>query len=221
MGDKIGKFLRSSYGLFLVVVAYTIMLIAMRNAWGHHPWAIGDWLISYQGGFVRRGFLGEVLYRVALVSHIDPAYLAAGLQILALWTYIGMAYHSLWKQPDWRPYLLLLVSPYIFLFQIYDRAGGFRKEILYFAVLALLVWTALYRPQSIQRWTTWVLLLYPLFVLSHEMLALFIPFLLIPYFWHHPNARPPKVFILLMAQERFTAVGRDFPRRSHCCSISL
>lgn len=37
-------------------------------SWGHDSWQITEWLINYQGGFVRRGLPGELIFRLS--SHI-------------------------------------------------------------------------------------------------------------------------------------------------------
>ena len=34
------------------------------------PFEIGDWLINYQGGFVRKGFLGEIFFQIIKFSGI-------------------------------------------------------------------------------------------------------------------------------------------------------
>lgn len=33
---------------------------AGRAKWVHSPLDVGDWLINYQGGFVRRGLVGQL-----------------------------------------------------------------------------------------------------------------------------------------------------------------
>ena len=41
------------------------------EAWDSYYWyGISDYLISYQGGFVRRGFIGEVLYQITIFTAI-------------------------------------------------------------------------------------------------------------------------------------------------------
>ena len=35
----------------------------------------GDWLINYQGGFVRRGFFGELFFRIYEITNISPSLL--------------------------------------------------------------------------------------------------------------------------------------------------
>lgn len=37
-------------------------------------WTIGEWLINYQGGFIRRGLLGEGIYNLCNVIKISPIF---------------------------------------------------------------------------------------------------------------------------------------------------
>src|SRR5262245_54468967 len=39
-------------------------------SWGHDNWGMTDWLINYQGGFVRRGLPGELFYRLSHLTGI-------------------------------------------------------------------------------------------------------------------------------------------------------
>ncbi|EHL32856.1 hypothetical protein [Legionella drancourtii] len=55
-----------------------IFLLTALGSWQafltHSTWHMGDWLINYQGGFVRRGFLGEFIYQLANYTTINPGF---------------------------------------------------------------------------------------------------------------------------------------------------
>ena len=103
----------------------------------HSPFNVGDWVINYQAGFVRRGFIGEVLYQLARVSNVNIGFLAVYLQIILL---IGIGsvvtYFALRSTSAWLPWIVL--SPVGFLYATYNGDGGYRKELLLFSVLAML-----------------------------------------------------------------------------------
>ncbi len=194
------KGLRTGYGLYLVLIAHLTLVDAWYYAHHHHPWIVGDWLISYRGGFVRRGLFGEVVYHLGTWLYMDPAYLVLVAQILFIWSFLGLAYLALLRQPDWRPYLLLLTAPYPFPFHFLCLGCGYRKEILLFAVLSFLLVTALYRPRLLERATLAVLAVYPAWILTHEMLAFFLPYVLFPLAWYMPSRvlfRSRKLWFLL------------------------
>ena len=73
-GQSVQTFVRAYLvALFLSLIATGIYMI---NA-GGRDWGYGDWLINYQGGFIRRGFMGEVSFLLAKPLHMDPIYFVA------------------------------------------------------------------------------------------------------------------------------------------------
>ncbi len=59
-------------------------------SWGHESWQLGDWLINYSGGFVRRGLTGTLVQLVSKATgvqanHIVIAASFACYTLLALW----------------------------------------------------------------------------------------------------------------------------------------
>lgn len=180
---RIEKFIRKILPYFFIVVFITTMTEAIIGYIVHHPFNIGDWLINYQGGMVRRGFLGEIIYQLSHFTHINPGIYVVIFQTLFYGMFLFFTYRALQKQPQLLPYTFLIFSPFIFTFQIYSLEGGFRKEIIYFAILSFLVWAAnVNENKKFELIFYIVLILYPFVILTHEMLALYLPFLLIVYF---------------------------------------
>ena len=58
--NNLEKVLQKSLPYFFALVFITTVTGALSGYLDHNPWKIGDWLINYQGGMIRRGFLGEV-----------------------------------------------------------------------------------------------------------------------------------------------------------------
>ncbi len=57
---------------------------AGRAKWVHSPLDVGDWLINYQGGFVRRGLVGQLFYWLTSSSHRDIGLLVMEFDALIL-----------------------------------------------------------------------------------------------------------------------------------------
>ncbi len=73
--------------------------------------------------------------------------------------------------------------PFIFTFQLNDPLGGFRKEIMCFALLAFLLYSyKSHKYDTFEKVFFATLLLFPFLVLSHEILAILLPYYLIVYF---------------------------------------
>jgi hypothetical protein len=49
-----------SFFVFLIILG--IPLNFYKNRFYDNSWTVGEWLISYAGGFVRRGLPGEIIH---------------------------------------------------------------------------------------------------------------------------------------------------------------
>ncbi len=182
-GKQIETFVRKATALYLSITFLTTVTGAFVGYLQHNPWRIGDWLINYQGGMIRRGFTGELAYQAASLTKISPGLYIVFLQIALYGIFFLFSYFMLRKQHRLVIYTFLIFSPFTFSFQINDFYGGFRKEIIYFALLAFTVWASKsFSHNTFERIFYLVLVLYPLVILTHEMLFIFLPYLLVVYF---------------------------------------
>lgn len=163
----------------VALAAVLLMLIAIRHyaqqiAAGGDPWKTGDWLIGWPAGAMRRGGIGEILFRLSpdgptllwLTFTVQAlVYLVAGLLILRF--YLAQPRH-----PGWA---ILILSPAgLFLFPFYDPQAGFRKELLVFLAFVLLA-RCLHAPRP-HLTRLGALALYGLAAVSHEIAAFCLPF---------------------------------------------
>ena len=177
--------------LFLEVVfiytAYLGFLLFRFN----DTWLLGDWLINYEGGFVRRGVTGEIFLLLSGLTDLPPMLFVVFAQLACYLVYLYFAWRLLDRQDRLLPFLLLIVSPFIFLFQVYGPGGGFRKEVLFFALLAWLAFASINRSrESFDRVFIAAMLGYPLLILSHEMLAIYMPWIVALYVRDRPFSWP-------------------------------
>ncbi len=172
--------LRKILPFYLIFVYILTILGAFYSFLIHHHWIYADMLINYQGGFVRRGFIGEVIYQFALISKINPGFIAF-LVISITYTFIFYFSYKLLKMQDrLLPYIFLIFSPFIFNFQLIS--GGYRKEIFFLATLCLFAYLVKTKNPRFNLYFYGLLFfIYPFFILSHELNFVFIPYLFIPY----------------------------------------
>ena len=134
------KMLGAAYILFIACL--TIPITAFRAL---HPngWTPGDWLVNYEGGFVRRGLPGELILEVAHALHLSPVLLGSLVPLL-FYTPLYLVVWKLYQRSSgdlWT--FAALVSPATLAFPILDPTGAFRKElILLLALGTLLLWLA-------------------------------------------------------------------------------
>ena len=189
-GTSIEKMLHRTLPVAFLAFFATGVIHAVQNHFIRASYSVGDWLINYQGGFVRRGLVGEIVYRLYQMTAIDPALYVLLLKILLYSAFLGFSYLLL-RRENLVPYALLIFAPFVFAY--YDGSGpiGFRKEEIFLMLLALSVW--LLQPAHGGRADLAfiaILGLYPLVVLSHEMLFAFLPYLLAAYVLADRRARP-------------------------------
>jgi hypothetical protein len=164
--------------VFLLLGFYAVSLLSAPSSM-HHPWLISDWLINYQGGFVRRGLVGEVLLRISSLTGIEIGILVVVLELLLYLVFLRYAY-SLSANSSFTPLnAMLIFSPAFILFPILDQYGGFRKEVLLFALLAVLC-NRLADPNAKLRkyLPACIGFVCVAIVLSHEMLIVYLPYVI-------------------------------------------
>lgn len=137
-----------------------------------HAWVYGDWLINYSGGFVRRGLIGSLL--ISGVG-LNPGQLLFLLKIIMYALILFFISDSV-KNEEQNAYFPILISPALLLFPINDFPAIGRKEYLFFLLSAFLVWR-ISRGKKI-NFTIVYVVVYPIFILSHEMLILSLPFVM-------------------------------------------
>jgi len=155
---------------FVTFAAGLLMVRLSRN------WTISDWLINYEGGFIRRGLPGETAFSLGRLLHLSPAWFAAAFY-LSLFVALWVAVRSLALATSYNVWMLaLIVSPATLSFAILHPQAGFRKEIIFLAALAAL--SALSRKTSIS--SIWVVVYMTIVLmvgtLSHEVVIFYSPY---------------------------------------------
>ena len=95
-------------------------------------WAATDYLINYQGGFVRRGMVGEILYQLRLHLGVDPLTL---LTVVTVFCFILLV--LLFVKSFWERRLQLFILPLAICF---GQTDVVRKD----SIMILLLWLILY-----------------------------------------------------------------------------
>ena len=146
------------------------------------PFRVGDWLVSYTAGFVRRGLPGSPILALTAWLDVPP-------QRVVLWIQAGLytvfSLLLLWLARNKRLniwFLAFLMSPAGLLFPLYDPGVAGRKDLLFLVAFALY---ACWMPRPDRRWasvTTFAL--GAATTLAHELFFFFTPYFFVMRLLH-------------------------------------
>lgn len=205
---------------FLFFYSVNYIFFTYRFFVRENGFILGDWLINYSGGFVRRGLLGEII-----VNFVDffSLNIINTTFILILVIFIFFIYYliKLINRSNISFLLaIIILSPATLLFNFIDPLAIGRKEIIFF--LFLLIYFEL------RDKVYFNLLLIPasiIAMLSHEMFLLLIPFFFISRFFMNFDFKFKnfylEILILLISIVYLITLFYTDPNVSKMCSRLL
>jgi hypothetical protein len=143
-------------------------------------WQYSDWLINYQGGFIRRGLIGEILFQTHKITSIS---LDAIIFYFVIFLYFFLSYFlikSLKYLEKSKINILIFLSPGFFLYPVMNSAVIGRKEILIFFVMGFFTFfEKLFKGKIL---LTLIILSIFFLSLSHSGLFFYTPYVIFLYF---------------------------------------
>lgn len=180
------------------VVAYAVLGLAFWRAIadyfardiliGGATYRVGDWVINYAGGFVRRGLFGELLF-TASPPGPPTLWVLAGVQLACYAVVAAYVIGFLHRTGHAWPAVALACSPAALPFIGWDVEGGWRKEIIGFAAIALLGWARRSSSERLRQiLTAAAVVVFGLAMFSWEASIFAIPVML--HLLRRPDGRP-------------------------------
>jgi len=159
-------------------------------------WTFQDWLINYEGGFVRRGLSGQIIKEASEFFFSDNKQLYFGLQINYVYFYFitflcllfyYQFYSFLKKELINIKHWFIIFSPLSIPFILYNYQTIGRKEILLFIIFLSFVFL-LKRVEKKETSILFLIISIPLLLLIHEGMFFFISvFFIISLFEVNPS----------------------------------
>ena len=168
------KLLFSIY-LSILLIFIVFFLASVHNSPVNNSMA--EWVINYQGGFTRRGFLGEVIFQVSQIFNFQ---LRKSFLILQILIYIGyfLSIYIFFKKIN-QNYLftLAIFSPLFFIFSLAELEALGRKDILMFLVFInnFLIY---FKYKNLNYNYVYFFLTFPIVFLTHEIFIIYIGYFL-------------------------------------------
>ena len=120
--------------LILIAILFTYKILNFEKNFINYTYI--ENLINYQGGFIRRGFLGSIAYFLYETFDVNPKFffiiIYYSLYIFLILIFMNLI-NSL-KKENYYLAILITLSPATFLFLIFDNGAIFRKEIFFILI---------------------------------------------------------------------------------------
>ena len=146
----------------------------------YSDWQYADWLINYQGGFIRRGFIGELLFKVHTFLSLNLDVIVLFFVIFLYLILTVLLIKSLKFLDNSKIDKLIFLSPGFFIYPIMNSEVIGRKEILLYISLGLIV----FFEKKIKNKYLILITILSIFILSltHSGLLFYSPYLIFLYF---------------------------------------
>lgn len=165
--------------IFFLLIIIRYLFILYSYAVNCDGWVVGDWLINFQAGFVRRGLSGYLIIGLSDILGVKANFMVMAVQALFFIGFILLLYKLIYRKQINIWFLILLFSPVTLLFPIIDIAAAGRKEIILFFLFALyilLLKKDSFRSRFLIYTFSFILLIATLF---HELVFFYTPYFLL------------------------------------------
>ena len=119
------------YLLILLIISYFFLFI--KHQVGNDS-TISEWLINYEGGFTKRGIIGQISIELTRFFKSDLRWTIFLFQSFACTLYFFLLYHLIIKLKIERVLILSIFTPIFILYPIAEIEVLARKEILVFSL---------------------------------------------------------------------------------------
>ncbi len=165
----------------LLIVAFIFQISKFYTFYeDYSDWQYADWLINYQGGFVRRGLIGEILFKIHIFLSINLDIIILFFIIFSYLILTFLLIKSLKFLDNSKIDTLIFFSPGFFIYPIMNSEVIGRKEILLFISLGLIVF---FEKKLKDKYLILMIVLIILILsLSHSGLLFYSPYFIFLYF---------------------------------------
>ena len=172
--------------LFFLFLIINYTFFNYRILFRENGYILGDWLLNYSGGFVRRALIGHFFHTISKyysLSIIPIIYFfSTTIYIFSLYFF----YKIIKNRLDNNLILVFILLPSTFLFNFFDPLTVGRKEILIFFFFSF-YYLNLDKIRLSLNFKIFTLALSVIFLLTHEIIFFFIPYLFVLKYFHIKN----------------------------------
>lgn len=188
--------------LCVLLYLYFLRVNQIQLEYKSHGFIMGDWLINYTNGLVRRGLLGEIAMQFHSWFDISPIDIVLKVKFITYAIICGSLFLLAIIKGVSLYEILFLISPWALMFDLNDPGGSGRKEILLFATFSLFTFFEKFdrsREKSVLRSWDLYFLFFAMVMMAfiHEGLIFFFQFFYLPLYLRNGfNTKEILVFLI-------------------------
>jgi len=177
---------KKNYIFGLISISFFIIILNFYRYYKNKTgFEFTDWLINYQGGFVRRGLVGELLFNFSKLINLEVGLLVF-VFVSLLYFLFYFYFFKLIKNIKINWLLTLAIfSPFSFFYPVMISKVTGRKEILYLAVISIL--SVLISKIKFEHIKYILILISIILLLNHSAALFFYPYIFILFFLKYPS----------------------------------
>ena len=160
------------FGFYLTILIIFIIffLASVHNSPVNNSMA--EWVINYQGGFTRRGFLGEIIFQISQFFDVQLRKTFLLLQIATYLFYFYFIYIFFIKITFNYFFSIAIFSPLFFIFSLAELEALGRKDILMFLIF-ILNFLIYFKFKNINYNYIYFVISFPIVFLTHEIYIIY------------------------------------------------
>lgn len=165
------------YFIFYLIFLFICGVIFLFNKYNvQNNWTISEWLINFEGGFTRRGFLGQIAFEVAKFFNIQIRSAILLIQTISYLIFIILIYNFL---KNTKINFLSRLSIYVSIFLLYPVAeveSLVRKETIIFILFIIFL---LFASKKFNKnyCNIYVFFIFPVAFFIYEPVIFFLPYI--------------------------------------------
>ena len=125
--------------IYLTILYLFAVFFFFQKYNNYVEWTISEWLINYQGGFTRRGLIGEIVFQISKLSSLTIRETILTFQITTYLLYFYLLYKFLKDTNNNILFIFAIFSPLFVIYPIAEVEVLGRKEIFIYVSFLLVV----------------------------------------------------------------------------------
>ena len=125
--------------IYLIILYLFAVFFFFQKYNNYVEWTISEWLINYQGGFTRRGLIGEIVFQICKLSSLTIRETILTFQITTYLLYFYLLYKFLKDTNNNILFIFAIFSPLFVIYPIAEVEVLGRKEIFIYVSFLLVV----------------------------------------------------------------------------------